>query len=161
MITTPLYLYPSSIYNSLHQRGDGREGVWYRDGVTQFKEFHYTKDYHRDYRGRTIVHGALWASCPYGSRHQQLGLTAEYSFANPSMSIVDVFTYSLLKLTTDSYSPPMNMHAQQTIHNNYHRPEVTKRLPYPVTEYNNDRAAQMLPYPINNNISYPSNPHRY
>ena len=55
----------------------------------------------------------------------------------------------------------MNMHAQQTIHNNYHRPEVTKRLPYPVTEYNNDRAAQMLPYPINNNISYPSNPHRY
>ena len=62
--------------------------------------------------------------------------------------------------TNYSYSPPMNMHAQQTIHNNYHRPEVTKRLPYPVTEYNNDRAAQMLPYPINNNISYPSNPQR-
>ena len=66
-----------------------------------------------------------------------------------------------LHSTSYSYSPPMNMHTQQTIHNNYHRPEMTKRLPYPVTEYNNDRAAQMLPYPINNNISYPSNQHRY
>ena len=49
--------------------------------------------------------------------------------------------------TNYSYSPAMYMHTQQTIQNNYHRPEVTKELPYPVTEYNKyDRAAQMLPY---------------
>ena len=63
--------------------------------------------------------------------------------------------------TNYNYSPPMNMHSQQTVNNNYHRPEVTNVLPYPVTEYNNDCTAQFLPYPINNNYIYPGNPHRY
>ena len=63
--------------------------------------------------------------------------------------------------TNYRYSPPMSMHTQQIGHNNYHRPEVTNVLPYPVTEYNSDRTAQMLPYPTNNNIVCPSNSHRF
>ena len=63
--------------------------------------------------------------------------------------------------TNYNYSSPVNMHTQQTVNNNYHRPEVTNVLLYPVTEYNNDRTAQMLPYQINNNHIYPGKPHRY
>ena len=60
-----------------------------------------------------------------------------------------------------NYSPPMNMHSQQTVNKNYYRPEMTNVLPCPVTEHNNDRTAQMFPYPINNKLIYPGNPHRY
>ena len=97
-----------------------------------------------DYRQPQVI------SQPHQGQPQQFSQPEyRHSYVTPSHS------------TSYNYSPPMNMHSQQTVNNNYHRPEVTNVLPYPVTEYNNDRTAQMLPYPINNNHIYPGNPHRY